>query len=59
MSTIYCKDKRMILNKYKLGKRRIEKTQKQKTSHEIPILRTIRYINKNLIQYLGISSLLS
>ncbi len=26
------------------------------TSHEIPILRTIRYIIKNLIQYLGISS---
>ncbi|EOO24244.1 hypothetical protein ICM_05794 [Bacillus cereus BAG1X2-3] len=24
--------------------------------HEIPFLRTIRYINKNLIKYLGISS---
>ncbi|MGN7895384.1 hypothetical protein ACTJJY_25435 [Bacillus sp. 22475] len=29
------------------------------SSHEIPFLRTIRCINKNLIQYLGISSSLA
>lgn len=41
------------------SKKNIKEKNMLATSHEIPILRTIRWINKNQIQYLGISSLIA
>lgn len=40
----------------KFDNRRVYLFKKTTSSHEISILRTIKSINKNLIQYLGISS---